>query len=131
MTLAPNLAVLFVPGGSRASPLTAFLRSPRLPEDGIRDSVRDVLSRPEYREPPRGLVERLRDLAAEGLERALGALVGGGRGAWLAWVILAAALTGMAIVAFRFAGGVTRDAARSAPLATVRRRSAADWRAEA
>lgn len=101
------------------------------PVQGIRDSVRDVLDRPEYRRPAKSLLDRLRELPVDILDRVLNAFLGGGRGAWLAWVILAVAVVGSIVVAVRFAGGVTRDGSRPLGSSSPRRRSAADWRAEA
>lgn len=107
------------------------LRPPQRAPDEIRDAVDSVLSRPEYRQPAKGLVQRLREEIVDLLDRALTAFVGGGRGALLAWSILGLAAIALTVVAIRFAGGVTRDAYQPVDAVALRRRTAAEWRAEA
>lgn len=104
---------------------------PQRSVEEIRDSVQEVLSRPEYRPPAKSLVERLREIPLELLERALDALFGGGGGVWLAWTILALGLAAVVLLAVRFAGGVTRDATQTVAVTGRRRATAAQWRQQA
>ncbi len=107
------------------------LRVPERAPDEMRDAIGEVLARPEFQRPAPGLVQRLREAAIDLLERALGALLGGGRGTVVAWVIFAASILAIAFVATRFARGVTRDPGRAVPSVAVARRGAAEWRADA
>lgn len=126
-----SLAELYIRAGTRAALAGGRLRTPQRRPDDIHDAVEAVLSREEYRAAPKSLVQRIREGIAELIEQALEAFVGGGRGALLAWLILGLAATTLAVVAVRFAGGVTRDAYQPLAAAPSRRRSAAEWRAEA
>jgi hypothetical protein len=109
----------------------ADLRVPERPPDSVRQAVDEVLARPEFQRPPPGWLQRLRTAALDLLDRFLGTLLGGGRGAALAWVVVAAVVVGVAFVAFRFARGVTRDPGRAAPSVGIRRRTPAEWLTEA
>jgi hypothetical protein len=109
----------------------ADLRPPERTPDEVRGAVAEVLSRPEYQRPRPGLVQRLRQAAVDLLERLLGALLGGGRGTLIAWIIFAVAVLAILFTALRFARGVTRDPGRSASSVAIPRKGAAEWRAEA
>ncbi len=111
--------------------LLADLRVPERPPDTVRQAVDDVLARPEFQRPSPGWLQRLRMEALDLLERFLGTLLGGGRGAALAWAVLAVAVVAVSFVAFRFARGMTRDPGLAAPSVGIRRRSPAEWLAEA
>jgi hypothetical protein len=93
--------------------------------------VREVLARPEFRPPERSLMERLLDWALEAIGRLLAALGGSGAGGIVGLVLLALALVGVGILAARFSRGLTPSPEVAAAVAGGRRRSAADWRAEA
>jgi len=116
---------------ARVAAQVADLRSPQRPPAEVRDAVGEVLSRPEFQRPGPGLVQRLRQEAVDLLERALGALLGGGRAALFAWVILGVAVLAIVFVATRFARGVTRDPGRGLPSIVMSRRGPAEWRADA
>ena len=116
---------------TRAAAGTADLRPPQRTPDELRDAVREVLAREEFQRPGPGLLQRLRQAAVDALERALGALLDGGRGTVIAWTILAVAILAIGFVAVRFSRGVTRDPGRAVPSVAVGRRGAAQWRAEA
>ena len=107
------------------------LRVPERTPDEVRDAIGEVLARQEFQRPPPGLVQRLREAVLDLLNRALGALLGGGRGTFIAWAIFAAAILGIIFVATRFARGVTRDPGRAVPSVAAPRRGAAEWRADA
>ena len=117
--------LLAVPG------FLADLRVPERAPDTVRDAVDEVLARPEFQRPSPGWLQRLRMELVDLLERFIGTLLGGGRGAVLAWAVLAVAIVAICFVALRFARGVTRDPGRAAPSVDVRRRSPAEWLAEA
>ena len=111
--------------------LRADLPPPERPPGEVRDAIGEVLARPEYQRPSPGLIQRLRQAALDLIERILGALVGGGRGTIIAWVILALAILAIMVVATRFARGVTRDPGRGVSSVAVPRRGVSDWRADA
>ncbi|MBW3614061.1 MAG: DUF4129 domain-containing protein [Actinobacteria bacterium] len=99
----------------------------------IRDAAREILSRPEFREPSKSLYQRLQEKLAEWLGEVFGTLVGGGPPAFLAWVVLVAALGAAAYLVLR---GLQLDRRRRGGSAeeqavVQRRRPAADWDAEA
>ena len=97
----------------------------------VRRTADEVLSRAEFRPPPRSIQERVLDWVFDRIGDALGALVGGGRGALVAWAIMLVATGLLGFFAVRFATGVRRDAAQRFAEAVEPRRPAADWRAEA
>ncbi|HET9290078.1 MAG TPA: DUF4129 domain-containing protein [Actinomycetes bacterium] len=93
--------------------------------------VREVLSRPEFRPPERSLMERVLDWVLEGTGRLLAALGGSGAGGIVGLVLLALVLVGVGILAARFSRGLTPSPEVAAAVVGGRRRSAAEWRAEA
>lgn len=111
--------------------VVAQLRSPERSVGEVKDAIGEVLARAEYQRPRPGFVQRLRDAAVDLIERALGALLGGGRATAIAWAVLALAVVAVVVVSARFARGVTRDPGRSLPTTVVPRRGAAAWRADA
>jgi hypothetical protein len=107
------------------------LRVPVRDPQEVREVVREVLSRPEFRPPERSLMERLLDWALEAIGRLLAALGGSGAGGIVGLVLLALVLVGVGILAARFSRGLTPSPEVAAAVAGGRRRSAAEWRAEA
>lgn len=93
--------------------------------------AREVLAQPEFRRPEPNLVQRAQAWVAEQLERILGRLSGGGRGAAVIGVVAVVGLLGLAASAVRFARGVTRDPGRSSRARPTPARTGAEWRAEA
>ena len=102
------------------------------PADEVRERADEILSRPEFQEPPRTLLQRITDFIGDLISDALDALLGGGRAGWVGWVILVTAVVAVAFFAFRLLREVTVDASASAadPMAG-RRRPAEDWAREA
>jgi hypothetical protein len=99
----------------------------------VRDLADQILAEARYDRPSPSLPERAMDWIGEQLARAFGALVSGGGGTVLAWVIVAAALGGVVYLLVRH-GRVTLPALREPgePEVMVElTRSAAEWRAEA
>jgi Domain of unknown function (DUF4129) len=107
------------------------LRVPVQDPQEVREVVREVLARPEFRPPERSLMERLLDWALEAIGRLLAALGGSGAGGIVGLVLLALALVGVGILAARFSRGLTPSPEVAAAVVGGRRRSAADWRVEA
>jgi hypothetical protein len=96
----------------------------------VREVVREVLARPEFRPPERSLVERAYDWVLEVIGRLLGAIAGSGAGGIVGLVLLALVLAGVGVLVARFSRGLT-PSAEVAAVPVGRRRSAADWRADA
>ena len=97
----------------------------------VREVVREVLARPEFRPPERSLVERVYDWVLEMIGRLLGAIAGSGAGGIVGLVLLALVLAGVGVLVARFSRGLTPSAEVAAAVPAGRRRSAADWRADA
>ena len=101
--------------------------------DEIRSGADEILSRPEFQPPPKSLYQRVMDELSERLAEVLELLVRGGRGAVLAWAVLAVVVGG---VVFLLVRGLRRDRSRRTGPGTEDvvidgRRPAADWAAEA
>jgi Domain of unknown function (DUF4129) len=107
------------------------LRVPQRDPGQVREVVREVLSRPEFRPPRRSLAERVFDWVLDVIGRLLGALAGSGAGGIVGLVLLALVLVGMGVLVARFSRGLTPSPEVAAAVAGGRRRSAAEWRAEA
>jgi Domain of unknown function (DUF4129) len=116
-----------VPLGQEQGGLRVPVRDPR----EVREVVREVLSRPEFRPPERSLMERLLDWVLEAVGRLLAALGGSGAGGIVGLVLLALVLVGVGVLAARFSRGLTPSPEVAAAVPGGRRRSAAEWRAEA
>jgi hypothetical protein len=97
----------------------------------VREVVREVLARPEFRPPERSLVERAYDWVLEAIGRLLGAIARSGAGGIVGLVLLALVLAGVGVLVARFSRGLTPSAEVAAAVPVGRRRSAADWRADA
>lgn len=99
----------------------------------IRDTAHQVLSRPEFQPPSKTLFERLRDAVLDQLDRLVSALVGGGRGSIVAWVLLALVLAAVVYLLYRLVRMVERDRAVAQPtlVVTEERRPAREWLADA
>ncbi|HEY6708869.1 MAG TPA: DUF4129 domain-containing protein [Actinomycetota bacterium] len=107
------------------------LRVPDRDPDQVREVVREVLARPEFRPAERSLVERAYDWVLEMVGRLLGAIAGSGAGGIVGLVLLALVLAGVGVLVARFSRGLTPSAEVAAAVPAGRRRSAADWRADA
>ncbi len=97
----------------------------------VRRAIRDVLARPEYRWPEPNLLQRVQQWVTEQLERALGTVVAGGRGAVLVGIVALGGLVLMAAVGVRLARGITADPGRTVRGRAEPSRRARDWRSEA
>jgi hypothetical protein len=78
----------------------------------VRRAAREVLSRAEFQQPSRTIYQRVTDWIFERVGQAISALVSGGRGSLIAWVIVIALLAGIGYVIYRAVQGrgvVLRD----------------------
>lgn len=118
-----------------ASSAPTDLPPPAAAASEIRRAAEEILSRPEFQEPPRSLYQRVLDAIGERLGDALGALLAGGVTSLVAWAVLVVLVGAVVLLVVR---GVQRDARRRAkaapePVATDAdaRRPAVEWDAEA
>jgi hypothetical protein len=107
------------------------LRVPTRDPDQVREVAHEVLSRPEFRPPERSLLEQAVDWVLELIGRLLAALGGSGAGGIVGLILLALVLVGVGVLAARFSRGLTPSPEVAAAVPGGRRRSAAEWRAEA
>jgi hypothetical protein len=99
----------------------------------VRDLADQILAEARYDRPAPSILERVMDWVGDQLAKAFGALVSGGGGTILAWLIVAAALAGVVYLLVRH-GRITLPALSEPgePEVMVElTRSAAEWRAEA
>ena len=108
------------------------LPPPEPPPEGVRDAADEIVSRPEFQEPPRSLYDRFLDAVAEWLGEALEAIAGGGRGTVIALLVLAVVAAAVIYLVVRSLRTAGRGTAQEAEVAVVEtRRPAAEWEAEA
>jgi hypothetical protein len=102
--------------------------------DEVRRGADEILSRPEFQEPARSLYERVLDWIGARIADALGAFLGGGAGAVVAWVVLVALVLAVAYLVARALQRdrrVARGDGDGVAVETDVRRAPADWEAEA
>jgi hypothetical protein len=121
--LADRLAALALAAGDLPAPA----RDP----DRVREAVREVLARPEFRPPDRTLLQRALDWLLGQVGRLLAELGASGAGGIVGLAVLALALLGVGLLAARFSRGMTPSPEVRAAVPGAPRRPAADWRAEA
>jgi hypothetical protein len=111
------------------------LPPPEAGADEIRRAADEILSRPEFQEPLRSLYQRALDWIGDLISDAISALVGGGTGAVVAWVLLIAVVALVAYLVVRTVqGDRRRPSSHDATGITVEsddRRPAEAWAAEA
>ena len=128
MRLADRLAALsWLPTVVAAGDLPAPTRDP----DRVREAVREVLARPEFRPPDRTLLQRVFDWLLEQVGRLLAELGASGAGGIVGLAVLVLALLGIGLLVARFSRGMTSSPEVRAAVPGAPRRPAADWRAEA
>jgi hypothetical protein len=93
--------------------------------------MRDVLSRDEFREPAKSLLQRGRDALFDFLGRLLARILEGATGSPIGWLAVALVVGVLALLVVRFARSVTRDPEGEAVGVPASRRTARDWRADA
>jgi Domain of unknown function (DUF4129) len=120
--LADRLAALVLVGD-----LPAPTRDP----ERVREAVREVLARPEFRPPDRTLLQRVFDWLLEQAGRLLAELGASGAGGIIGLAVLVLALLGIGLLAARFSRGMTPSPEVRAAVLGAPRRPATDWRAEA
>jgi Domain of unknown function (DUF4129) len=111
--------------------LAGDLPAPTRDPDRVREAVREVLARPEFRPPDRTLLQRAFDWVLEQLGRLLAELGASGAGGIVGLAVLALALLGVGLLVARFSRGLTPSPEVRAAVPGAPRRPAADWRAEA
>lgn len=98
----------------------------------IGEHIDEILSRPEFQDPPKTLYERIVEYVNDLIGDALGAMLGGGRGTVVGLVLLALLVAGLIAIWIRFVPTVSRDPATRGRAATLDEgRPARDWVAEA
>jgi hypothetical protein len=106
------------------------LPPPVPPPQGVRETAEEVLSRPEFRQPPKSLYERATDWLEEQLDRAISLFFSGSRGSVVAWIVLLAIVGLVGFFVWRFVRTARREPRswRARPDVTTEvRRSALDW----
>jgi len=97
-----------------------------------RQAAHHILERPEFQPEPKSLYDRAVDWVGHLLGRLIEAVVGGGRGALVAWLLLVA-LVGLSawLIARGIRSGRRLPGRDDGTTVVEPRRSAADWEAEA
>jgi Domain of unknown function (DUF4129) len=116
-----------------ALPVLVATRLPvpeRDPEQ-VRDTVREVLARPEYQTRPPSPANRVTEWLLDRLADVLAGLTGSGPGSLIGLVLFVAILAGVGVLIVRFARGITRDPELAAAVPAAPLRPQADWLAEA
>jgi hypothetical protein len=85
------------------------LPPPSTPTDEARRAAEEILSRPEFQEPPRSLYQQALDKLGEWLGKAIDAIVGGGTGSLIAWALIVVAI---GLVGYLVVRGVQRGRRR-------------------
>ena len=100
--------------------------------DEIRRAAREIVSRPEFRRPPRSPVQIVLDWIGRQLEKIFGWAPGGGHATdILGFLVAAAAVAAIVVLLVRFARGVQRDPGTDVAFDPDLGRPATDWQAEA
>jgi Domain of unknown function (DUF4129) len=111
--------------------LAARLPVPERDPAQVRQTVREVLSRPEYQTQPPTPVDRVVEWLLDRLADVLAGLTGSGPGSLVGLVLFVVILAGVGVLIVRFARGLTRDPELAAAMPAVPLRPPADWLAEA
>ena len=127
--LACLVALGALVGGAQAR--AGELPTPQRSPDEVHRTVREVLSRREFRRESPTPIERARRWVRDQLSRLLTSLFRGDRGTVLAWIIFGGLLTVVIVLSVRFVRTVTPDPGRAIAVPVAPRRSAREWRAEA
>ncbi len=96
-------------------------------------AAQEILSRSEFRAPPKGLVQRAEDKVFELMAKFFDRIGNVGGPAWAQWVFLVGVAVVLGFVAWRIVVRLQRDPSRSLEGVAVDgpRRAAVDWRLEA
>ena len=90
-----------------------------------------VLARREYRLPKPSVLAQLRNRVFDELGRLVARVLDGAHGSLIGWLVVAALVGGIVFLTVRFARSVGRDPGMAVAVTNLRRRTAAEWRAEA
>lgn len=94
--------------------------------------VDEILSRPEFQEPPKSLYDRVVELINELIGDVLGQVIGGARGSVIGLVLVGVLIATLIAVWVRFVPTMSRDArARGREIDVDRVQPARDWVAQA
>jgi hypothetical protein len=91
----------------------------------------EILSRPEFDEPPQSLVEQVLEWVQNLVGRVLTDLLQSGAGSVITWAVILLGLVFVALLAVRVIRTAQSDPGAAHVAMVERRRSPADWRAEA
>jgi hypothetical protein len=105
--------------------------TPYPPAEEARQRAEDILARPEYRPPDKSLLQRAFDWLDEAVRSFLNSLLSGGAASIVAWIVLAALVGVVVVVALRVSRSVQRVPAVPIDNDPAPRRSPRDWSAEA
>lgn len=112
----------------------ARLPIPAHTAEQARRAAHDVLSRAEFREPAKPLLDRARDALFDFLGRMLARILEGATGSPIGWLVVAIVVAVLVALTVRFVRSVQRDPEVDAVAAGglgARRRTGREWRAEA
>ena len=110
------------------------LPPPTASPEEIRRTAEEVLSRPEFAQPPETIFERIARVIQEAIADALNALFSGGRSGVVAWTIVAVVAIVVTIVAVRVIRSVRGNPVADdddVRIVASTRRPATDWDREA
>jgi hypothetical protein len=123
---------LTVPVASGVAPASAAdLPVPERPAAEVDRTIRNVLSRAEYKRAQPSPIERARTWLRDQVSGMLASLFRGDRGTVVAWAILGGLLVTAVVLSIRFARTMTPDPGVPARAAAMPRRSGREWRTEA
>ena len=107
------------------------LPAPSRDPSEVHRAVEEVLSRPEFRQAARPLLDRILTWVLAGLGELLASLTATAAGSIIGVALFVAILVVLALLATRFARTMSRSPEVAAAIVSLPRRSAADGRAEA
>lgn len=111
------------------------LPPPDRPAEEIRAAAEEILARPEFTQEE-SLYDRILGWIGDRLNDVLGALAGGGRGAFIAWALLIVAVAALGYLVWHIirsgaVPGTGRARAEAQVTVDEQRRSSSHWRSEA
>lgn len=107
--------------------------APRIGPDLVRDAADGILSRPEFQEPSKSILQRIQDWLGRVFGRLFDALSGVAGSGPFGWIFVAALAGGILFAAFLIVRRVRRDPGREPDGLPIEgpSRPAADWRRDA
>jgi hypothetical protein len=114
-----------------AASVAVGLTPPDVEPERVRQTVDEVLSRPEYEPLEPGFLERGATWLEARIAELLAAVTGTGEGALIGWALLGLAVAVVAVLVVRFTRGVRRDPGAPGPLAGSVGRGPEEWARDA